>query len=411
MSSSVLTVSQVNSYIKILLDGDKNLNSVFISGEISNFNNHFKSGHMYFSLKDSKAVIKAVMFSSNASRLRFCPTDGMRVIVFGRISLYEASGQYQIYVESMQPDGMGALALAYEQLKSKLEREGLFDDAHKLEVPEFPEKIGVITSAGGAVIQDIKNVVSRRYPLAEIILCPVQVQGEGASKQLTSAVALFNRLNNADVIIIGRGGGSFEDLNCFNDEKLVRAIYASQIPIISAVGHETDFTLCDFAADLRAPTPSAAAELAVPDSERLISDIENTFSEMSELVRSRLYGEFQDIDRLSSSVGTSGFLKRVADESTAVSALGKRINTFAKNRLSIEKMRISALADKLEDLSPINVLKRGYSLTTKGGCAVEGVDTVHKGDKVEIRMSDGALKCTVDEAIKYNSEKINHEGI
>lgn len=265
----VLSVSQLNRYIKMNFDADENLANIFISGEISNFTNHYRTGHLYFTLKDDSAAVRAVMFNSSAKRLKFMPEDGMKVIARGRVSVYEASGQYQLYVDDMQPDGVGALNLAYEQLKEKLQKEGLFSELHKKPLPPYPEKVGVITSPTGAAVRDIINVLGRRFPYAEIVFCPVLVQGDGAHLQLTDAVNLFNSERAADVIIIGRGGGSIEDLWEFNDEGLARAVYNSEIPVISAVGHETDFTICDFAADMRAPTPSAAAELAVPDANEL----------------------------------------------------------------------------------------------------------------------------------------------
>ena len=254
----VLSVSQLNRYIKMNFDADENLANIFISGEISNFTNHYRTGHLYFTLKDDSAAVRAVMFNSSAKRLKFMPEDGMKVIARGRVSVYEASGQYQLYVDDMQPDGVGALNLAYEQLKDKLQKEGLFSELHKKPLPPYAEKVGVITSPTGAAVRDIINVLGRRFPYAEIVFCPVLVQGDGAHLQLTDAVNLFNSERAADVIIIGRGGGSIEDLWEFNDEGLARAVYNSEIPVISAVGHETDFTICDFVADMRAPTPSAA---------------------------------------------------------------------------------------------------------------------------------------------------------
>ena len=397
MSSSVLTVSQVNSYIKTLLDGDRNLSNIFISGEISNFNNHYRSGHLYFSLKDDKAVLKAVMFSSNAGRLKFLPKDGMRVLVCGRISLYEATGQYQLYVDSMQPDGMGALAVAYEQLKNKLLAEGLFEQSHKLPIPEFPTRVGVITSPTGAVLQDIKNVISRRYPVAELVLCPVTVQGDTAAEQLRAAVRLFNSLNNADVIIIGRGGGSFEDLNCFNDETLVREIYRSKIPVISAVGHETDFTLCDFVSDLRAPTPSAAAELAVPDRAQLAQYIAGLYAKAEELALAKIDSEFQALDTLSNKLSPSNLKQRIAAEKALLSQTNERIQSAFKNRITTEKLKIDNATDKINNLSPMNILKRGYSLIRKDDSAVTSAGQLEKNDRLTLQLSDGCAECTVNE--------------
>lgn len=399
MSGSILTVSQINTYIKMLLDGDNRLRNIFVSGEISNFNNNYRSGHFYFSLKDEKSVIKAVMFSSNASRVRFKPTDGMKVIVCGRISLYEASGQYQLYVESMQPDGIGALAIAYEQLKSKLNAEGLFDSEHKLDIPQFPKKIGVITSPTGAVIQDIKNVISRRCPITEVILCPVAVQGEFAPSQLVKAVKLFNQLDNVDVIIIGRGGGSFEDLNCFNDEALIRTIYNSNIPIISAVGHETDYTLCDFVSDLRAPTPSAAAELAVPDINEILRSVDNTFLTIKNIVSNRLFFEMQAIDQLNDSVNSFHADTYIINERMFLESLTKYINSVIDNKLRLNRTEAAALADKINNLSPINLLNKGYSIVTKDNVNIRSVTQISAGDKIAVKMFDGTAECIVEDIL------------
>ena len=264
MNATVLSVSQLNTYLKSVFEGDPNLN-VFIEGEISNFKNHYSSGHLYFSLKDEKSVLKCVMFRRYAEYLKFVPSDGMRVICRGRVAVYERDGQYQLYAEDMQPTGIGALSIAYEQLKNKLEKEGLFDISTKRPLPESPSRVAILTASTGAAIHDMLSIAARRNPLAEIVFAGVQVQGDTAAEQICRAIEKINGLNAADVVIIARGGGSAEDLWPFNDEKLAYAIYNSHIPIISGVGHETDYTICDLAADLRAPTPSAAAELAVPD--------------------------------------------------------------------------------------------------------------------------------------------------
>lgn len=396
MSASILTVSQINTYIKMLLDGDNKLRNIFVSGEISNFNNNYRSGHFYFSLKDNKSVIKAVMFSSNASRVRFKPVDGMKVIVSGRVSLYEASGQYQLYVESMQPDGIGSLTIAYEQLKSKLENEGLFDEEHKLPIPIFPKKIGVITSPTGAVIQDIKNVVSRRCPISEIILCPVAVQGDFAAPQLIKAVKIFNKLNNIDVIIIGRGGGSFEDLNCFNDESLIRTIYSSKIPVISAVGHETDYTLCDFVSDLRAPTPSAAAELAVPDRNELLKNITDIFGNIENTVSNKIYSEMQYTDKMNDNIRRLRPDNYIINERAYLDSYKKNLNSLIENKLKINKTEITALANKVNTLNPINLLNKGYSIVTRNNIAVSTVTELSTDDNIFVKMSDGIVECRVE---------------
>ena len=296
---AVLTVSQLNFYIKSLMDSDSHLKMVYMKGEISNFTDHYRTGHLYMSLKDEKAAVKAVMFAGNAARLKFHPEDGMRVIVRGYVSVYTVSGQYQFYIEDMQPDGIGSLSLAYEQLRKKLAEEGLFDEGHKQPLPRFPERIGVITSPTGAAVQDICRILGRRYPIGEVILYPVLVQGEGAARQLTEAVRTFDRLQCADVIIIGRGGGSIEDLWAFNDEKLARAIYDCKIPVVSGVGHETDYTICDFAADVRASTPSAAAELVSPEEGELVGNIVYLRQRMLSLMQTRLTTERSRLDQLS----------------------------------------------------------------------------------------------------------------
>ena len=261
----VLTVSQLNRYVKSIIEQDFNLQTVFVQGEISNFTNHYKTGHFYMTIKDEFSSIKAVMFKTANMRLKFMPENSMSVIIRGRVSVFERDGQYQLYIDDMQPDGTGALSLAFEQLKNRLAAEGLFDAERKKPIPVYPHRVGVVTSPTGAAIRDIINVISRRFSLAELILCPVSVQGENAAPQIKAAIELFNKKKAADVLIVGRGGGSVEELWAFNEEIVARAVAASEIPVISAVGHETDFTICDFVADLRAPTPSAAAELAVPD--------------------------------------------------------------------------------------------------------------------------------------------------
>ncbi|WP_405353893.1 exodeoxyribonuclease VII large subunit, partial [Ruminococcus sp.] len=280
----VLSVSQINFYIKSIIENDSRLQFVLVTGEISNLTVHQRSGHIYLTLKDSRSVISAVMFAGNARRLKFRPENGMKIICRGRISLYEPSGRYQLYIEDMQPDGIGALTLAFEQLKEKLAVQGLFDNAHKKALPKFPKTIGVITSPTGAAVQDITNIIRRRFPVADIVLAPVLVQGENAPEQLVRAVNKFSKSGIADVVIIGRGGGSAEDLWAFNDENLAHAVYNCKTPIISGVGHETDFTICDFVADVRASTPSAAAELAVPDRQELLAYYKKQLQYLSALM-------------------------------------------------------------------------------------------------------------------------------
>ena len=302
----VLSVSQLNRYIKSIIEQDMNLQTVFVEGEISNFTNHYKTGHYYMTIKDDSSSIKAVMFRTANMRLKFMPENSMKVIIRGRVSVFERDGQYQLYIDDMQPDGTGALSLAFEQLKERLAKEGLFDSEKKKSIPAYPMRVGVVTSPTGAAIRDIINVISRRFPLAELVLCPVAVQGDYAAPQIKAAIELFNVEKAADVLIVGRGGGSVEELWAFNEEIVARAVAASEIPVISAVGHETDFTICDFAADLRAPTPSAAAELAVPDTlqqkEMLLSAFRRMDSAVSDKIasqRAKLEFEKSALERMS----------------------------------------------------------------------------------------------------------------
>lgn len=391
---TVLTVSQINGYLKSLLDGDPNLNPVFISGEISNFTDHYRSGHLYFSLKDEKSVLKAVMFASNARRLRFRPSDGMKVLCRGRISLYEASGQYQLYVEDMQPDGLGALNLAYEQLKARLEKEGLFSSARKHPIPRYPRRIGVITSPTGAAVRDICQILGRRWPMAEIVFCPVLVQGEGAAPQLAAALARMNRIEGVDTIIIGRGGGSLEDLWAFNEESVARAVAASKIPVISAVGHETDFTICDFAADLRAPTPSAAAELAVPDRMEEKMLVESARYTLQADMQSLFARYRMELDSLTARRCLREPLEPVVRERDELSHLARRLTAGIALSISREKGELSRLTGTLDGLSPLKVLGRGYALArTEEGETIRSVSQVREGNVFRLRFADGEARC------------------
>ena len=395
MNIPTFSVSQVNRYIKSLFDSDLGMQSVFVSGEISNFSNHYKTGHMYFSLKDEASAIKAVMFSRQASRLRFLPENGMRVIVNGRITAFERDGIYQIYVENMIPDGAGSLAVAFEQLKKKLQAQGLFDEAHKKPIPSFPKRVGVITSPTGAAVQDIFNVLGRRFPKAEIVFKGVSVQGAAAPSEMIAALEEFSRKKCADVIIIGRGGGSAEDLWCFNDELLARAIYKCPIPVISAVGHETDFTICDFVSDLRAPTPSAAAELAVPDmatlqmntaslTDRLYSAVSNMLS--AEKRRLRMLLEARDF------TDPGNFFRAEYDN---INKNSVRLKAAAERILYKEKNNFAKTFAALESLNPLRVLLRGYSLVNLDGRIVESVEKIKVDDRLKVYMADGVADCQV----------------
>lgn len=406
---SVLTVSQLNYYIKSLLDGDSRLFNVFVSGEISNFTNHYKSGHFYFSIKDEKATIKAVMFSSFSQRLKFKLEDGMKVLVRGRVSVYEASGQYQLYVEDIQPDGIGALNLQFEQLKEKLSKEGLFDIEKKKPLPRFPKRVGVITSPTGAVIRDIQNVLSRRFPLANIILCPVLVQGTSAPKQIISAIKRFNKAKASDVIIIARGGGSIEDLWAFNDETLARTVFSSKIPIISAVGHETDFTICDFVADLRAPTPSAAAELAVPDSYELLYSLRETKAFLRKYIQSIIDDNKYNLDRMQKSKVFSLPINMIEEKRLNLDILCSRLRSSFEKKLSSESERFKEATAKLNALSPLSVLSRGYCMafSERGNkeIIIKSVTEVEKKQKLKLKLFDGEIYCTVDKKESDNNEK------
>lgn len=394
----VLSVSQLNRYIKMNFDADENLANIFISGEISNFTNHYRTGHLYFTLKDDSAAVRAVMFNSSAKRLKFMPEDGMKVIARGRVGVYEASGQYQLYVDDMQPDGVGALNLAYEQLKEKLQKEGLFSELHKKPLPPYPEKVGVITSPTGAAVRDIINVLGRRFPYAEIVFCPVLVQGDGAHLQLTDAVNMFNSERAADVIIIGRGGGSIEDLWEFNDEGLARAVYNSEIPVISAVGHETDFTICDFVADMRAPTPSAAAELAVPDANELQYALSALKNRMFLNVSSGIADRRSRLEYLTSKGVLKSPDEMLSNRSQRLDTAFSKMLSSYENRIGGKKVEFISAATALSKLDPMSVLMRGFAFVSdKNGKNVYSSQALAKGDKINVRFHDGSAVCEVKE--------------
>ena len=375
---AVISVSQLNRYVKTVLERDPHLGSLYIRGEISNFKNHYASGHLYLSLKDEGAVISAVMYRFAAAKLNFRPEDGMKVIVKAKVTLYEKGGSYQLLIDEMQPDGVGALQVAYEQLKAKLAEEGLFDESRKRPIPRYPSRVGVITSETGAAVQDIRNVLGRRYPMAEIVMAPVLVQGDGAAAQITAAVKEFNDRMAADVLIVGRGGGSIEDLWAFNNEALAREVAASRIPIISAVGHETDFTICDFVADLRAPTPSAAAELTVPDVNTLRQRLDHLYQRVIDAGYDRIEGGKSDLKRYAELFGKSGL---------------ERYFRFKQECLK------GAVA-KVESLNPLAVLTRGYAVALKDGKAVTKSSQLDAGDVVEIRLSEGSATAKIQESVK-----------
>ena len=388
VSPTVFSVTELNNYVKRILDNDENLKNVFVTGEISNFKNHY-SGHMYMTIKDEGGAIKAVMFSSYASRLKFVPENGMKVIIFGSVSLYNKDGSYQLYITDMQPDGVGALNLAYEQLKEKLQNEGLFNAEFKKPIPEFPQKIGVMTAPDGAAVRDIFSILKRRYPVAEIVFCPVAVQGERAAPEIAKAIKLFNEQNAADVLIVGRGGGSLEDLWAFNEEIVARAIFESKIPVISAVGHETDFTIADFVSDLRAPTPSAAAELAVPDIFELKSELLGLKQHLSVLMRNMLTGEKERLENFEKQITILSPTNKIINSRQELSNLYEKVVNSINLKLNDEKAKISLLSSKLNALSPLEVLSRGYSISYKNEMPIKSVGDVKIGDNIKIRVTDG----------------------
>lgn len=393
----IISVSQLNYYVKSLLDNDPRLSNVFLTGEISNLTDHYRSGHIYFSLKDKNSVVRAVMFAGNARNLKFKPEEGMKVIALCRVSLYETTGSYQIYVEDMQPDGIGALTLAYEQLKKKLEEKGIFAPEHKKPIPSFPKTVGVITSPTGAAVQDIRNILTRRFPGIDIVLCPVLVQGAGAPEQLIRAVNLFNEYDLADVIILGRGGGSIEDLWAFNDENLAYAIYASNIPIISAVGHETDFTISDFAADLRAPTPSAAAELAVPDREELLSYYNSQRQYLGSLIDNKISSQMNFLSECKASALRNSPENMITANKTKLDSLIDRASACIKNTFTLKSEGMKKTGAKLEALNPVSVLQRGYAIAESGGHIINSVKEIKIDDTIKLTLNDGELKAKVTE--------------
>lgn len=391
---NTLTVGELNRYVKMLMDNDALLSAVSVQGEISNLKYH-SSGHLYFTLKDGEAEIAAVMFRSSAMNLKMVARDGMQVIAFGRVSVYEKSGKCQLYVSAMLDNGIGALQLEYERLKKQLEAEGLFDKNKKRTIPKIPKCIGIITSPTGAAVRDMINVTGRRWPSAKILLYPALVQGEQAPESLCAGLELLNAMSTCDVIIIGRGGGSIEDLWAFNDERVVRSVAASEIPVISAVGHEIDFTLCDFAADLRAPTPSAAAELAVPDRDEmrvrldeLLVRMENSALRIVNLKRDKILNAANKLELLSPSGRLALEKKDLAKKRTALEQGIERVIQKRRERLSVASAKLAAI-------NPLAVLSRGYSYSQKDGALVSSVKQLQIGDKLDIRFADGCASAKI----------------
>ncbi len=398
-SRNVVTVSQLNSYIKATFDQDENLRRLYVTGEISNFKRHYPSGHLYFSLKDKNSVIRAVMFSSSAEMLSFEPKDGMNVVVCGRVSCYEASGQYQIYVEKIQPEGVGSVYLAFEQLKMKLAEEGLFDESLKKPLPRFPKCIGVVTSKTGAVIHDIKTVAAKRYPLCEIMLYPVEVQGEKAEKEIVQAIEYFNKKSCVDVIIVGRGGGSIEDLWAFNKESVARAVVSSKIPIISAVGHETDFTICDFVSDRRAATPSAAAEMALPDASYVKIMIEDFENRIKSLVRQKTADCEYFLKSSLNALELCGVSSDIDLNLLKISQLKENLKKSCFFALENLEIRYKNLEKRLHLCSEESILKRGFSriVNLDSGKIISSIKDIIEGEDVAISLCDGTVQCKLTE--------------
>ncbi len=416
MKDKYLTISAITRYLKAKFDVDENLQTVFLKGEISNFKAH-TSGHFYFSLKDENSKINAIMFRSNASKVLFKPTDGMKVLVTGRISVYEAMGSYQIYVDEMLEDGVGNLYIAFEQLKKKLQAEGLFDSEHKRPIPKIPKRVGIITASTGAAIRDIMTTIRRRFPICETILFPTLVQGENAKDDIVRNIERAQEYD-LDVLIVGRGGGSIEDLWPFNEEIVARAIYNSKIPVISAVGHEVDFTIADFVADLRAPTPTAAAELAVPN----MSDLKKHIDQLSIRLNEAIYKKVNYLKLYLDSVKNSFVIKNpqimFENKKQSLSLINDKLNELMvgkvdKYKNEFEKLKksyvlaspqllykdkileVKNIIDKLNLLNPLNILSRGYSVTFLNDKALKSVKKVKLNDILDVKLSDGSLKTKV----------------
>lgn len=393
-SRQALSVTQLNEYLKMVIEGDRVLSNVFVCGEISNFK-LYSSGHAYFTLKDDAGQLKSVMFRSYFSRMAFMPEDGMRVIAHGRVSVYETNGQYQLYVDDLQPDGAGSLAMRFEQLKRKLAAEGLFDEARKRPLPPMPRRVGVITSPSGAAVHDIINVLGRRFPATEMILYPSEVQGAQAPPQLIAGVEFFSETRLVDVIILGRGGGSAEDLWAFNDEYLARAVAACSVPVISAVGHESDFTICDFVADRRAPTPSAAAEIAVPDVNEILRGLASTKVGLQNLMQKRILQERRMLNQITQSRVFTRPEQMLDNFRMRLDEREADLNHAVDQTLLQKKQSMAAVAGKLQALNPLSILARGYATVSRDGISVTSIKQINENDTLDIRMTDGSVRATV----------------
>lgn len=393
--TQILSVTDINKYVKTLFENDPLLPEVSVRGEITNFKAHY-TGHLYFTLKDEYSTIKCVMFKGYAQFLKFKPSDGMKVVIKGQVSCYERDGVYQIYCKSMSPEGLGDLYLAYEQLKEKLNKEGLFDDIHKKPIPFLPKRVGVITSRTGAVIRDIINVSTRRYPNVDLLVYPAAVQGVNVASTVIEGLKTFNKLNNVDVIIIARGGGSFEDLFGFNDEALARQVFASQIPVVSAVGHETDFTICDFVSDLRAPTPSAAAELVYPEYSEIISRIDKDKNRTIIAIKNYIERKRQYVERLKAAKLEKVPLDKINRYRLTIDNLMIKSEKDLRNKLNGYKTRCVESITKIDTLSPLKTLTRGYSVVeNKDGKIIKTTKDVKPEDIINITVTDGKISAVV----------------
>ena len=394
MTYNPISVTDLNKYIKDKIAGDEMLNNVLVKGEISNYKHHY-TGHLYFTLKDENSLIKCIMFKGYAANLKFEPRDGMKVMVFGTVSVFERDGVYQIYCKAMQEDGMGSLYKAYEEMKARLAKEGLFEQSHKKKIPLMPKCIGVLSSNTGAVIRDIINVSTRRNPNVYIKLLPVPVQGEGAAEKIVDAIKLMNEQKLADVIIIARGGGSLEDLWPFNEEIVARAIYDSELPVISAVGHETDFTIADFVADLRAPTPSAAAELAVPNISDLILKLEGYNNRYKLALKKKV--EFMKL-RYEKCMNSRVFkepLQKINEKYILIDMKVKSIQNSMTAIYNKKKTEMVKHVAKLDGLSPLKTLTRGYSIVQMDGKVISSVSQLKRDDEIDIRLTDGTSRAKI----------------
>lgn len=409
MNRQPLTVTNLNLYIKVLMESDEVLNNIIVKGEISNFKHH-SSGHMYFTLKDENSKIRCIMFRGSNLFLKFVPEDGMNVVIEGHVSLYERDGQYQLYCSRMEPDGLGSLYLAYEQLKERLQREGLFGNEFKKPIPEFPKKIGVATSPTGAVIRDIINVSTNRFPGINILLYPVKVQGEGASRSIVSAIEYFNSRDDIDVIIVGRGGGSIEELWAFNEEDVARAIFKSRIPVISAVGHETDFTIADFVADARASTPSHAAEIAVPSYNDITYKIDKLRQMLITHTSNGIYQKSFSVRNYLQHMKANSPKNRINQYMQYLDNLQNKLGHNIKISVSTGRTSVSVCSGKLDSLSPLKVLARGYTYVEKNNIVVRSVSDIKRDELIRMHMNDGMVDCKVIDIMegqRWQQEKKN----